>query len=267
MITKLYPFGKRKAFNISYDDGVLQDVRFVNLLNKYGLKGTFNLNSGLLETEYEWTHDNGSVIKRLPISDVVSIYKGHEVASHTLTHPFMHELSKEDILYQLSSDKTNLEKIFHRQIRGFAIPFDYCSDLIVSCAKECDFDYMRISDESLSFNPPTNFHRWASTIFHCRESLKQLTNEFINCSNELALYQIAGHSYDLDVENKWDDIEEIFKAISTQPDILPMTHIEMVEYLTAMNSAIITENGIENNSSISLWFDINGKICEIKPTT
>lgn len=267
MITKLYPYGKRKAFNVSYDDGILQDVRFVNLLNKYGIKGTFNLNSGLLETEFEWTHSNGSIIKRLPISDVVALYDGHEVASHTLTHPYMYELSKEDIMYQLSTDKANLEKLFNREIKGFAIPFDYCSDLIVSCSKECGFYYMRISDESLSFAPPTDFHRWESSIFHCRESLKQLTSEFINCSDELALYQIVGHSYDLDTENKWDDIEEIFKTITAQPDILPMTHIEVVEYLTAMNNVVITENSIENNSSISLWFDIDGKICEIKPTT
>ena len=44
MIRKLYPNGKKKAFNVTYDDGVLQDVRFVQLLNRYGLKGTFNLN-------------------------------------------------------------------------------------------------------------------------------------------------------------------------------------------------------------------------------
>ena len=42
MIRKLYPGGKKKAFNITYDDGVYQDVRFVMLMNKYGLKGTFN---------------------------------------------------------------------------------------------------------------------------------------------------------------------------------------------------------------------------------
>lgn len=42
---KLYPGGKKKAFNITYDDGVLQDQRFVALLNRYGIKGTFNLNS------------------------------------------------------------------------------------------------------------------------------------------------------------------------------------------------------------------------------
>ena len=45
MIKKRYPNGKAKAFNITYDDGVLQDVRFVELMNQYGLKCTFNLNS------------------------------------------------------------------------------------------------------------------------------------------------------------------------------------------------------------------------------
>ncbi len=39
----LYPGGKKKVFTVSYDDGVIQDVRFVKLLNKYGIKGTFNL--------------------------------------------------------------------------------------------------------------------------------------------------------------------------------------------------------------------------------
>ena len=39
---------KRKAITFSYDDGVTQDIRLIELMNKYGLKGTFNLNSELL---------------------------------------------------------------------------------------------------------------------------------------------------------------------------------------------------------------------------
>ena len=34
-MARLYPGGKKKAFNITYDDGVLQDARFVALLNRY----------------------------------------------------------------------------------------------------------------------------------------------------------------------------------------------------------------------------------------
>ena len=89
MIRRLYPGGRRKAFSVTYDDGVEQDVRFVALLNRYGLKGTFNLNSGLMETAFAWTHESGRVIRRLRAENAAALYAGHEVASHTLTHPYM----------------------------------------------------------------------------------------------------------------------------------------------------------------------------------
>ena len=34
---------KRKAVTFSFDDGVSQDIRMIELLDKYGLKATFNL--------------------------------------------------------------------------------------------------------------------------------------------------------------------------------------------------------------------------------
>ena len=81
----------------------------------------------------------------------------------------------------------------------------------------------------------------------------------------MAVFQIVGHSYDLDVEGKWDMMEGIFKIISKQSDILPMTTIELVDYLTAMDKATYTSEYIENNSDISLWFDIDNKVLELKP--
>ena len=38
----------KKAVTFSFDDGVTQDIRVVEILNKYGLKATFNVNSSLL---------------------------------------------------------------------------------------------------------------------------------------------------------------------------------------------------------------------------
>ena len=40
-----------KFLTFSFDDGITQDIRFIELLNKYGLKGTFNLNSLTLGKE------------------------------------------------------------------------------------------------------------------------------------------------------------------------------------------------------------------------
>lgn len=38
----------KKAITFSFDDGNLDDVRLVEILNKYNLKATFNLNSSML---------------------------------------------------------------------------------------------------------------------------------------------------------------------------------------------------------------------------
>lgn len=265
MIRKLYPQGKKKAFNVTYDDGVLQDVRFVELLNKYKLKGTFNLNSALMDNEFEWMHESGLTVKRLCRKDALNLYEGHEVASHTATHPFMQDLSEEEIISELSEDKRNLGTLFSREVRGFAVPFDYYSKLIEECVKVCGFDYARISEESLCFKPQRDYYNWKATVFHLDETLERLTEEFILCDEELALFQIVGHTYELDTENKWGTFEKIFSQISADRDTLPMTTIEIVDYLRAMDKAQITDEYIENKSDLSLWFSLWGRICEVTP--
>ena len=212
MNQKRFPNGKTKIFNVTYDDGVLQDVRFVALLNRYGLKGTFNLNSGLMESEFEWTHESGRVIKRLS-----------------------NDLSQQEILHELQEDKANLEKLFGREVKGFAVPFDYYSERIENCVRQCGFSYARISQESRSFVPQTDFFNWKATVFHTDPELEQLSRQFIESDEELAIFQIVGHSYDLDVEKLWDRIENVFRMIAAHDDILPMTTIEIVKLLQRRN--------------------------------
>ena len=235
MNQKRFLNGKTKVFNVTYDDGVLQDVRFVALLNKYNLKGTFNLNSGLMESEFEWTHESGRVIKRLSIEKAVPLYQGHEIACHTLTHPYMHDLSEQEILHELREDKANLEKMFGREVKGFAVPFDYYSERIENCVRESGFSYARISQESRSFAPQTDYFNWKATVFHTDPELEQLTRQFIECDEEFAIFQIVGHSYDLDVEELWERIENVFRMIASHDDILPMTTIEIVEHLRSLS--------------------------------
>jgi peptidoglycan/xylan/chitin deacetylase (PgdA/CDA1 family) len=218
-----------------------------------------------MENEFEWIYESGCIVKRLSKENVLSLYNGHEVASHTLTHPFMQEKTENEIMKELETDKKNLEKLFGRQIKGFAVPFDYYSDLIESCVKKCGFEYARISELSFSFTPQKNYHRWKSTIFHLDASLEKLTEDFIQTDEELALFQIAGHTYDFDTENMWDKIETILKKISLQKDILPMTTIEIIDYLKAMEQVEITESHIINNSEKTLWFGIDGIVHKIEP--
>ena len=41
-----YPLGKTKAVTLSYDDGTRHDIKLIDIMTKYGIKGTFNINTG-----------------------------------------------------------------------------------------------------------------------------------------------------------------------------------------------------------------------------
>ena len=49
---------KKKAITFSFDDGVEQDVRTIEILDKYGLKGTFNLNSGRIDQTHRTVYND-----------------------------------------------------------------------------------------------------------------------------------------------------------------------------------------------------------------
>lgn len=257
---KLYPGGKAKAFNITYDDGVLQDVRFVALLNRFGLKGTFNLNSSLMEQEFAWTHPSGVEVKRLSRDAVLGLYDGHEIASHTLTHPYMEELTEEALMVQLGQDKANLERHFGQEVKGFAVPFSYYSDTIAECAENCGFEYARKSEFSLSYKPCTDWYHWKTGVYHIMPELVPFVTGFLMTNRELAVCQIVGHSYDLDTENLWETMESICASVAAQDEVWFCTNLELVRYLKAMEQF----DG-ENRSDQILWFEIDGEIKTVAP--
>ena len=123
---------------------------------------------------------------------------------------------------------------------------------------------MRLPKESHSFLPLEDTFNWAAGISHLDKGLTDFVDAFLSASDELAFCQIAGQSYDLDTENMWGVMEDIFRKISADREVLPMTAIELIEYLRAMRGAEITGRHIQNNSDISLWFQTDGGLCEIE---
>lgn len=265
MLRKLYPGGKSKAFNISYDDGVIQDIRFVELLNRYGLKGTFNLNYGLMHQNFTWDHECGMTVRRLREQEVASVYEGHEIASHSYSHPYFDNMSETEILKELGADKFFLERLTGREVAGYATPFYYFSDLMEACVQHCGFEYARISEESNDYSAPENFYRWRGNKFHWDNDLEDFVQGFLNTDQELALCQLVGHSYDLDVMNLWDRMERICYNVANSPKVWAATHIQLVRYLKAMQSATISDREIRNDSKMPLWFCVERKTVELSP--
>ena len=265
MVKRLYPNGKRKAFVLTYDDGVLQDVRLVLLLNKYGLKGTFNLNSLLMEREFVWQHEKIGDVRRLPKAIAAHLYEGHEVASHSCTHPDLSGMSRDAIMYELGHDRWLLEQLTGQAVKGFGVPFDYYDDIAVDCVRDLGFVYGRGSEETRSYTPIYDPYRQQAGMFHLSEGLTEFVDGFLESDEELANCIIVGHSYDLDAEDLWETTEAICAKVSAAEDVISMTHLELVEYQQAMLQAEIVGDRIYNRSDRHLWFEVNGETCLVGP--
>ena len=100
-----------KRLTFSFDDGVLQDVRLIEMLNKYGLKATFNINSGKFGIKDTIVRNGRSVCHdRISECDICRAYEGHEVAAHTLTHPNLTTVSDEVIAYEMDAEYISWER-------------------------------------------------------------------------------------------------------------------------------------------------------------
>ena len=113
--------GKSKVLTLSYDDGVVQDIRLIDIMNKYGIKGTFNISSGLYLDE-DAIRDR--YYGRMKLSEAKELYvgSGHEVAVHTLTHPNLTLLEEEEIIRQVEEDRKQLSNYCGYEVVGMAYP-------------------------------------------------------------------------------------------------------------------------------------------------
>jgi peptidoglycan/xylan/chitin deacetylase (PgdA/CDA1 family) len=137
-------------------------------MNRYGLKGTFNLNSSGFGKKniLDW---NGRKICRDKIEEgeVKDLYEGHEVASHTVHHYNLNELPEQEILQEIVVDQRALEKIVGYEVRGFAYPFGIIEDRVVETLKKTNLVYARTVTGTNSFEMPKNLLRLDPTARAC----------------------------------------------------------------------------------------------------
>ena len=227
--------GKMKAVTFSYDDGVTQDQRLISLFNKYGLKATFNLNSGLLGTGGGLIRENVTVAHVKPrAEEIQKIYEGHEIASHTLTHPMLPDKSKEEIIKQVEEDRKRLSELCGYEVVGFAYPGGgvNCDERVADIIREnTGIKYCRTTISSHDFERQSDLYLFRPTVYHHEEwdKLFTLGEEFLSLKpTEPKIFYIWGHAYEFDIHNTWDKFEEFLKMISHKDDIFYGTNREVL---------------------------------------
>ncbi len=226
--------GKMKAVTFSYDDGITQDRKLIDLFNRYGLKCTFNLNSELLGTNNALIRNDYTIAHCKPRPcEIKKIYKGHELAVHTLTHPNLTGCSEEEIIRQINEDKKNLTEIFGEEIVGMAYPCghpNYDSRVMDIIRNKTDIKYARTIVCSHNFDLQDDLIEFKPTVYHLDWlEMFRLAEEFITMKpEEPKLFYIWGHSYEFDFDNTWSRMEEFCKLISGHDDIFYGTNKEVL---------------------------------------
>lgn len=205
-----------KFVTFSFDDGVEQDVRFIEKLNKYGFKATFNINTGIQTRANCWVNE-GVEIRRMNIKGLDRLYAGHEVAVHSLTHPHLEKSDAETIFNELYYDKKNIEEWFGKEVVGMAYPYGSFNDEVIKIAREIGIKYARTAGTSMNFCLPDDLMKYAGTCHFTNAEIFRLIDEFEKSPEEdgrQVLY-IWGHTYEFEVLKKWGLLDDILERLKT----------------------------------------------------
>ena len=256
--------GKSKVLTLSYDDGVVQDIRLIDILDKHGLKGTFNINTGRYLPE---DAQRETYYGRMKLSEAQALFQNspHEVAVHSLTHPFLETLKKPQILVEILEDRKNIEAQYGRLARGMAYPFGTYSDAVLEALEAAGICYSRTTKSTKEFKFPENWLTLHPTCHHKSAQLMELAKTFVEESPRYSagnwLFYVWGHSYEFDNDDNWNVIEEFAAYTGGREDIWYATNIEIYDYIKASEALQVSvdESIVHNPTATDLWFYRKGK--------
>ena len=200
-----------KYFLLSFDDGTIYDRRFVELLNKYHIRGTFNLNSGLEDFVWEF---EGKPVLRQHLADTVEQYRRHEVASHSLHHHWLNTLTPPQISREIGEDCEMLKKTFGLQEIGFGVPFTACDEREIRIIRKY-VSYIRLSEFAESFALPDYQYHIPIHALYNDPQVREKIAAFAENDLPVSVFVLAGHSYEFEALDHWEYMEELLQYIGS----------------------------------------------------
>ncbi len=115
----------RRTVAITFDDCYRDNLFAARVLANHRLPACFFIPTAYVGTEHVFPWDRG--LKRMPnlswddVREMSAL--GHEIGSHTVTHPNMAEIALDEARFELAASKQVLEEQLGQSVRWFAYPF------------------------------------------------------------------------------------------------------------------------------------------------
>ena len=238
-----WPGFKIKALTLSYDDGVIYDKQLIEIMSKYGIKGTFNINSGLFAKE------TGGV--RMTRDEAYKLYteSGNEVAVHGVKHLALDAVNSACAVNDVLNDRIALENMFGTLVQGMAYAFGSYDQRVLEILKNCGINYARTTASNEKCDIPEDWLRLAPTCHHKHPRLMELARDFLAYTDEgkyhstPRMFYLWGHSYEFNDANNWNVIEDFCELVGGKDDVWYATNGEIYDYVAAYDSLRYSADG------------------------
>ena len=200
-----------------WDDGVVDDIRLVEILRRYGAKASFNLNfSSHGETRGKgWNFGGLKEVQPLALGELREVYDGFTIANHTLTHPHLDKIEPAAALQEIKGGREALEQHFGVPVTGFAYPFGSYNESVMDMLREAGHVYGRTCGNATPCFPPAD-----AMAFHadCHFLAEDFWNKFELAKEKSEVFYFWGHSYELVTPEDWDAFEQKIARLAADPD-------------------------------------------------
>jgi peptidoglycan/xylan/chitin deacetylase (PgdA/CDA1 family) len=260
-----FPGGKRIAVTTSFDDGVIHDRRVVEAFNEWGLKGTFNLNSGRLLRPGQAPQGSNP---RIQASDIAELFVGHEIAIHTVTHPRLTQLDSSQVALEVLDDRRALEDLVGYPVRGMAYPYGDYDTRVIEVLRALGIRYARTTENHPRPFPPAEPLAFATTMHQYATEPDDVPTRFekmLGGSKTGLAFFVWGHTFEFNNRDDWASLERIYKPLSGHAVVWYCTNIELFDYEDARQRLVIAANrkSVYNPSAIPVTIEIGGKLMDI----
>jgi len=166
-----------KRIALTFDDG------YVNVL-QHGLRPLADtkfhaiqfLVADLLGRHNEWDVPLGEAAE--PMMDAAQVREwlaaGHDIGSHTLTHPFLTKLSPSQAREEITASRKKLEDLFSRPIRHFCYPYGDWNVAVRDLVKEAGYQTACTTQAGVNTVETSPFELKRVTARYASRTLKNL---------------------------------------------------------------------------------------------
>jgi peptidoglycan/xylan/chitin deacetylase (PgdA/CDA1 family) len=221
----------------SWDDGQKSDIKLAKILSEYGIKGTFYI-----------TKSYGNPLEN---DEILKISRYHEIGAHTLNHPVLTEITKNEVENEIFGSKKYIENIIGITIPMFCYPKGVYNESIKKIvdeagfigARTCNplmprsniFDYdpfeLPVSLHASNGSPRLSFLLWKNyrlslrALFDWELRSKELFDRLLQNGG---VFHLWGHSWEIFKSEEFNKLKRVLQYISENDSVTYMTNGELL---------------------------------------